>query len=1303
MISIKNNNSILLKKELEEREYIKQNPDILPDFIYPIFSDPNFNIKIAEKYEFNETQYNGTIYPDIKKQADLLSNADFELQPHQLFVKNYLSKNTAYNSLLLMHGVGTGKTCSAIGVTEEYRISLKETNIDADNQKILIVASENVQENFKLQLFDEKKLKNINGIWTIDSCVGNNLLKEINPTNIEGLTIEKISQLIKNIIKSNYIFMGYVQFANYIKNILMGKNDNINPPLIENNINKNIKEENIENLRKRFSNQMIVIDEIHNIRKDDESDKKKISIYLDLLVKYVRKIKYIFLSATPMFNGYKEIIWLLNIMNQNDDRATMKISDIFDMNGNFKENGKEILIAKSTGYISYIRGENPYTFPYRIYPSLFDKSHTFNDVLYPNYQMNLKRILPKDKKRIVDNYLIFLNECSSNCNGCQYCAYRYIINYLRRKSFNYIGKNGEMINTFNFNDMDSFSYTILQLPIESLIISYPIDNLKETLLAFEPEPELESEPESNPEPESEPEPPIEDITTFIDIKKNINELTDSKKKLDLKFNPNILTGKGGLDRMMKTIKLKDKYKYDYKPETIKKYGRIFSFDNIKKYSSKIYTILDQIKKSKGVVLIYSQYIEGGIVPMILALEEFGFIRYGKEDNNLLQTNNKQYIDALTMKPPNNNKNFNPARYIAITGNSRLSPNNIFDIKGITNENNKNGEIIKVVLVSKTGAEGIDLKFIRQVHILEPWYNLNRIEQIIGRAVRNFSHKDLPFEERNVQIFMYGTILENLDEETADLYIYRIAEQKAIKIGEVSRVLKENAVDCILNSGQKNFTSENMSKILKYPITQILSDGFIINDFKVGDQSYSTICDYMEDCDYKCNMIDNKINVNMDTYNENFIYLNFDKICERIKKLMEKEYFYKKDKLIDEIKRDKNYSLIQIYAALTYLIESKNDKIMDKYGRLGFLQNIGDYYLFFPEELTYKHATIFERNRPIDLKMAYINFKYEQLENIPQKNNLQNDDNNSNIHSILYENFQLFMNGYNDISFTQRHSNWYFLAGKIMAIFLNGDNYKIKSSILQFLSKEKIEKYIVEHILESISEKYQIINIINYIFNLYSPDKKTHLLENNEFSRIAVDINSNATTTDQLSIFNNHVKNYYTSKIVKISIPNQYIDYDIIPFYEYSQNELVYLYSDKYKKKWIELDKNTIIEYNIQQKIEHISIIHKSNYNDIIGFMGYIQKTDMLLFKIINLTAKRDMGYVCEQAGKKKVLELLNNLLNEEVFTKYNTKIGNIVLPKDLCIIQEFIFRYFNDIKLNQKKWYIDPSTALINKIYKLYI
>ena len=108
-------------------------------------------------------KYDGSIEDPIKK-AEKLCNAEFELAPHQLFVRNFLSFNTPYNSLLLYHGLGTGKTCSAITVSEEMRDYMKQMGI---TQRIIIVASPNVQENFKLQLFDERKLKQVNGVWNM--------------------------------------------------------------------------------------------------------------------------------------------------------------------------------------------------------------------------------------------------------------------------------------------------------------------------------------------------------------------------------------------------------------------------------------------------------------------------------------------------------------------------------------------------------------------------------------------------------------------------------------------------------------------------------------------------------------------------------------------------------------------------------------------------------------------------------------------------------------------------------------------------------------------------------------------------------------------------------------------------------------------------------------------------------------------------------------------------------------------------------------------------------------------------------
>ncbi len=160
-------NKKMLQIENDNRKELEEHPDEFP-YLYPILDDPNFNKKIAEKKEFSDAKYDGTIY-DVKEYADILSNAEFELQPQQAFVRNFMSFQTPYNSLLLFHGLGSGKTCTAIGVCEEMRDYLKQMGI---NKQIIIVASPNVQDNFKLQLFDERKLKEVDGLWTIKGCLG---------------------------------------------------------------------------------------------------------------------------------------------------------------------------------------------------------------------------------------------------------------------------------------------------------------------------------------------------------------------------------------------------------------------------------------------------------------------------------------------------------------------------------------------------------------------------------------------------------------------------------------------------------------------------------------------------------------------------------------------------------------------------------------------------------------------------------------------------------------------------------------------------------------------------------------------------------------------------------------------------------------------------------------------------------------------------------------------------------------------------------------------------------------------------
>jgi len=496
-------NKFLLKREFLEGKFLDEHPDI-DSYLYPSLSDKNFNIKIASKKEFNDTKYDGTIFEDIKAQADILAKADFELSPHQAFVKNFMSFNTPYNSLLLYHGLGSGKTCSAIGVCEEMRDYMKQMGI---TKRIIIVASENVQDNFRLQLFDERKLKQVDGIWNIRACTGNKFLQEINPMNMKGIPREKVISQIKNLINSYYIFLGYGQFANYIiktmnyteeveraevskkgkkgkkgEKVIIDETQSKKKTKIQ--IVKDIKitlnKRIINRLNAEFSNRLIVIDEVHNIRKTGDNENKKVAINLEFLVKSAENMRFLLLSATPMYNSYKEIIWLLNLMNTNDRRGRIEVSDIFNKNGEFKKNGEELLIRKATGYVSFVRGENPYTFPYRIYPNEFAKEHTFPFFKYPSYQMNLNKIAHEDKKRILSLYLNKIGNCD-NCGECQYCSYKYIIYSLRNKKFTITTKTGIVREMPSFENMGSFGYTLLQTPLESLIISYPLTGLKKKI------------------------------------------------------------------------------------------------------------------------------------------------------------------------------------------------------------------------------------------------------------------------------------------------------------------------------------------------------------------------------------------------------------------------------------------------------------------------------------------------------------------------------------------------------------------------------------------------------------------------------------------------------------------------------------------------------------------------------------------------------------------------------------------------------------------------------------------------------
>jgi hypothetical protein len=1167
----------------------------------------------------------------------------------------------------LYHGLGTGKTCSAIGIAEENRKYMKQVGL---SQQILVIASPNVQQNFRLQLFDERKLKLEGGIWNLNTCVGNAILNEVNPTNLVGIPKDRIIAEVNSIINKYYSFMGYIELANYIKRHTKVP-EGAGYSAEEKKIIRNKK------INKYFDNRLIIIDEVHNIRisDDNKGEQSKTAGLLMDIARHSSNMRMLLLSATPMYNNYKEIIWITNLINAVDKRSTIREDDVFDKDGNFLperktkdgkvlESGRDILRRKLTGYVSYVRGENPYTFPYRIYPDTFSPDNSLKAIVdksqYPTMQMNRREI-----EKPMERTPVFM----TSIGDYQAKGYDFIMKHMRNRSYNTTNKFGEEREMPSFENMDSFGYTYLLHPLESLDIVFPnkfLDQLPE------PEPASASTEES---PSS-----------------STDEYEDEKNEEIIKE----FVGKKGLYNVMSCSIQRSPfpmiYDFEYKPEILNdaNHGRIFHFDNLSKYSNKISTICDCIRKSTGIVLIYSQYIEGSAVPIALALEEMGFGRYGSFSHvkSLFKQPPTEPIDSLTMKPRSQflaekqqgtiTTEFQQAKYVMITGNKAFSPDNLADIKYVTNPNNKNGERVKVIIISKAGSEGLDFKCIRQIHIMEPWYNMSRIEQIIGRGVRNFSHCLLEFEDRNVEIYLHATLPRN-DEEPADLYVYRYSEKKTLLIGKVTRMLKEIAVDCLLNIGQTNFTIDQLLSLPQNKNMKIrLSSSSEPVDFNIGDRPYSEICDYMDNCNFTCSPTATiqEDDIITNTYNEDYAKVNYSSIVKRIRQLFRENIFYKREHLINSINIIKKYPENQIDYALSRFVNNKNEYVFDKYGRTGYLVNRDEIYAFQPIEMNDETASLFERSIPIDYKREHLEFELPKEKGIRVADEKLADKSDSNNKEEIIQRYKTIIDNLKanfDLveEYQQKKEDaekmpagemdWYANLGFVYDLLI--ENHSIDS--------DEITKFIVFHFLDSI----QIDERIVIVKCLYA-----------EEIVLGGDIR-----------FDNLIKEYFDNKIVTVrSYRSIILAYDNVID---AKNEKYRILIQDNENKWIlsiaePLDRLAAIKSTIQ-----FSLVQYSQMSRLVGFMQ-VFKNNIIVFKTMDMENKIKKGSKCSGEGKKDVIKKLNLICEEFKYTEDNTENEELIVKPGLCVILEMLLRHYAVVKKNDQVWFLDLEKAIFSKLVK---
>lgn len=884
--------------------------------------------------------------PKEKDSIDTKCNpSSFQLAPHQLFLKNLFTIDTPYNGILIFHGVGVGKTCSGVSIAENFK--------HLEN-KTIILASDKIQVGWKKNIFNPVKGDN--------QCTGDEY-------NYEEDKYERNKEKVaEKRIKEFYEMHGYLSFANKVKNLL---EDNLKVIPVKETLVR--KEKEIEIIKQNYSNRVLIIDEVHNIRNEDDSNKENIRdtiYYIEKVIKYSNNLKLILLTANPMFNHYSEIVWILNMLLMNDNREVIKENISFNDANELTKESQELLRDKSRGYISYLRGENPFTFPIRVYPQ-------------------------DPEKLLIEGY--------------------------KKDIF------GEKIDpTFNLSFLKLYKCSLKK---DQLIkVNYELDNLEDTIRISEESKLLQLSNCYYPSKS-------EDIEDFYG-KNGVN---------------NCFTAKG------KPVK------YSYK----KNIPNFLDFDQLKNYSAKIYNIIKTINKSKGIAFIYSNYLEGGILPMILALEQNGYKHCSNTEVFVSKDKREpiSYEGKVKSKYKGDKKDkFKQAKYMVISGSFEsglnLTQTNFKkELELAVSKQNSEGEEIKVILGSTMAAEGLDFKNIRSIHLLEPWHNINKLEQVIGRGIRNCSHIMLEKpEDRNVTIYLYTSVIG--DRETIETYLYRRCETKAKQIGQIELILKDMAIDKYLFRNANIIQEKDVNEIQVKPSYR-KHESFSI---KPADYPFSRSCSFLEDCNYlrgrDFKIEDTELLKNV-TFSIQYSQEMINTYKKRISEFIAEEFYMTFEDIQLQLENQLTNKIDEfIYHALDQMINDKYPIVSN--GSEGYLVYSDNYYLFQPKNNNDIFLPLYYRlnNGIVDTNEYIIEENNISRINIPEVQTFTKDKIETKFEQIINKNLSA--------------------------------NEEYTFSVIKGISKEKYEILRYSYIIDRLNFKDKCLllySVLEYLFGSSELDKK----------------------------------------------------------------------------------------------------------------------------------------------------------------------------------------------------------------------
>ena len=601
-----------------------------------------------------------------------------KLTLYQQFIGQYLNFQSPFKDLLIYHGVGSGKTNTAINI---YNILYNYTH--KWNVFLLIPAA----------LHDDPWLKDIKR-W---------------------------------MSKSNYEQkLANITFIHY------------DSPFADKDFLKKVKEVNNNN-----NTSIFIIEESHRfINNVYNNISSKAGKRAQVIYNYIQQEKreksntrILLLSATPIINNPFEVSLIFNLLRPDILPISESIFEqLFLSNSNFSsldENSKNMFQRRIMGLVSYYIGATPDKYAKKIIHYVSIPMDKYYEEVYDYYE-NIEK-----QKEIMR--LKFSRGKKSNDQSTYSTYTRQACNFVFPNISSKInGEKRPRPSMFNVKDSDLH------------ILNEDITTIKKK-------------------------------TELIEYIKNINIYIDSL--IDYLNKINNLDNKYTIFDDINSFKSKYNFNFDtfYNSDDIKSN----LLKELYKYSPKFIRMIFNILTTKGTVLIYSNYvIMEGLQILKIYLSFFGFINIELDKE----------FNKTSIKDTNNLK-YDYCRYCEFHGKidkeTRLINKDIFN-----NKDNRYGKYCKIIMISSAGTEGISLSNVRQVHIIEPYWNEVRIEQVIGRAIRFCQHKDLPLNERIVDVYRYKMI-KNDKNLTTDERIEDIARKKYILLLSFINAIKEVAVDCHL--------------------------------------------------------------------------------------------------------------------------------------------------------------------------------------------------------------------------------------------------------------------------------------------------------------------------------------------------------------------------------------------------------------------------------------------------------------------------------------------------------------------------